>query len=87
MVTAQGATINFCPKISFAIENIDNRARPDPNTGRLSYAQWAGWYSYHALEVQIKKVMSHGFQIEGNYTWAKNIDIGSGAVAADQYTN
>ena len=22
-----------------------------------------------------------------NYTWAKNIDIGSGAVAADQYTN
>ncbi len=87
MVTAQGATINYCPKISFASEDVGNNARPDPNTGTLSYAQWAGWYSYHALQVQIRKVMSHGFQIQGNYTWAKNIDIGSGAVAADQYTN
>ena len=65
-----------------------DNARPDPNiSGTLSFAQWAGWYSYHALQVQIKKAMSHGFQIGGNYTWAKNIDIGSGAVAADQYTN
>ena len=75
------------PLSSFASEDVGNEARPDPNTGTLSYAQWDGWYSYHALQVQIRKTMSHGFQIQGNYTWAKNIDIGSGAVAADQYTN
>jgi hypothetical protein len=67
---------------------LTDAARPDPNiSGTLSFAQWAGWYTYHALQVQVKKTMSHGFQIGGNYTWAKNIDIGSGAVAADQYTN
>ena len=65
-----------------------DNSRPDPNiSGTISIANWSGWYSYHALQVQVKKAMSHGFQIGGNYTWAKNIDIGSGAVAADQYTN
>jgi carboxypeptidase family protein/TonB-dependent receptor-like protein len=65
-----------------------DNARPDPNiSGTLSIANWSGWYTYHALQVQVKKTMSRGFQIGGNYTWAKNIDIGSGAVAADQYTN
>jgi len=84
--TLQGATINVCPPGAQA--TLTDAARPDPNiSGTLSFAQWAGWYTYHALQVQVKKTMSHGFQIEGNYTWAKNIDIGSGAVAADQYTN
>jgi hypothetical protein len=84
--TLQGATINVCPPSAQA--TLTDSARPDPNiSGTLSFASWSGWYSYHALQVQVKKSMSHGFQIGGNYTWAKNIDIGSGAVAADQYTN
>jgi hypothetical protein len=85
--TFQGAKINYCDhtKDSPALGDHD---RPDPNiSGTLSIANWSGWYTYHALQVQVKKAMSHGFQIGGNYTWAKNIDIGSGAVAADQYTN
>jgi hypothetical protein len=77
-------TVNLCNGFTGEGDN----SRPDPNiSGTASFAQWSGWYSYHALQVQIKKAMSHGFQIGGNYTWAKNIDIGSGAVAADQYTN
>lgn len=84
--TLQGATINVCPPSAQA--NLTDAARPDPFiSGTISFANWSGWYSYHALQVQVKKAMSHGFQIGGNYTWAKNIDIGSGAVAADQYTN
>jgi Carboxypeptidase regulatory-like domain/TonB dependent receptor/TonB-dependent Receptor Plug Domain len=84
--TLQGATINVCPPSAQA--TLTDAARPDPNiSGTLSIANWSGWYTYHALQVQVKKTMSHGFQIGGNYTWAKNIDIGSGAVAADQYTN
>jgi hypothetical protein len=85
--TFQGATINYC---DHTLDNpqLGDMNRPDPNvSGTLSIANWSGWYTYHALQVQIKKAMSHGFQIGGNYTWAKNIDIGSGAVAADQYTN
>jgi len=81
-----GAKINVCDPQAQA--NLTDRARPDPNiSGTISIANWSGWYDYHALQVQVKKAMSHGFQIGGNYTWAKNIDIGSGAVAADQYTN
>jgi hypothetical protein len=81
--TPQG-TVSLCQ--GFGGEG--DSSRPDPNvSGTLSFANWSGWYSYHALQVQVKKSMSHGFQIGGNYTWAKNIDIGSGAVAADQYTN
>ena len=84
--TLQGATINVCPPSAQA--TLTDAARPDPFiSGTLSFAQWAGWYTYHALQVQVKKSMGHGFQIGGNYTWAKNIDVGSGAVAADQYTN
>jgi hypothetical protein len=85
-LTPEGTTIGVCPG-SNSGGNDPSISRPDPNTGRFSFAQWSGWYSYHAMQVQIKKVMSHGFQITGNYTWGKNIDIGSGAVAADQYTN
>ncbi len=84
--TPEGTTIGVCPD-QYSGGNDPTITRPDPNTGRFSYAQWAGWYSYHAMQVQVKKAMSHGFQIAGNYTWAKNIDVGSGAVAADQYTN
>jgi Carboxypeptidase regulatory-like domain/TonB dependent receptor/TonB-dependent Receptor Plug Domain len=83
LLTPQGTTINHCKGFTGEGDN----SRPDTFTGRFSFANWSGWYSYHALQVQVKKVMSHGFQIQGNYTWAKNIDIGSGAVAADQYTN
>jgi hypothetical protein len=84
--TAQGGTINVCDPKEQA--KLGDSSRPDPDiSGTLSIANWSGWYTYHALQVQVKKAMSHGFQIGGNYTWAKNIDIGSGAVAADQYTN
>jgi hypothetical protein len=85
--TAQGATINVCDPVQQGLK-LNDTFRPDPNiSGTVSMANWSGWYSYHALQVQLKKSMSHGFQIGGNYTWSKNMDIGSGAVAADQYTN
>jgi hypothetical protein len=83
LVTPQGTTISQCNGFTGEGDN----SRPDTYTGRFSLASWTGWYSYHALQVQVKKAMSRSFQVEGNYTWAKNIDIGSGAVAADQYTN
>ena len=32
--------------------------------------------NYHSLQVNFSKRFSHGLQIEGNYTWAKNIEEG-----------
>jgi hypothetical protein len=37
----------------------------------------AGSSSYNALEVDLRRAFSHGFQLRGNYTFAKNLDDGS----------
>src|SRR5258706_13652298 len=39
---------------------------------------------YDALELQLVKKMSHGFQVQGAFTWGKSIDTESGTVAGDQ---
>ena len=65
-VTFSGAPV-FDPKISFAMENGRQQSSPRScklTQARLSYAQWNGWYSYHAMQVQVRKTMSHGFQIQ-----------------------
>ena len=36
-----------------------------------------GISNYHALEVDLRRNLAHGFQIRGNYTWSKNLDNGS----------
>jgi hypothetical protein len=61
--------------------------RLNPNIGSLRAAWWGGDSEYDALEVGVSKRMSHGLQIEGSYTWSKNIDTGSSNVASDQFTN
>lgn len=55
--------------------------------GRTQMALWDGSYQYDALQAQIRKEMSHGFQIEGSYTYSKNIDDGGGSVASDPFRN
>jgi len=59
----------------------------NPYFGRLLYANWSSDSYYDALEMQLTKRMSHSFQVEGSYTWSKNIDTSSGTSASDQYIN
>ena len=42
---------------------------------------------YNALETQLAKRMSHGFQVQGIFTWAKSIDTSSASVAGDGFGN
>jgi hypothetical protein len=42
---------------------------------------------YNALELQVAKRMSHGFQLQGVYTWAKSMDTNSATVAGDTFQN
>jgi hypothetical protein len=42
---------------------------------------------YNALELQLAKRMSHGFQMQGTYTWAKSIDTSSATLAGDAFGN
>lgn len=59
----------------------------NPNMGRTQMALWDGSYYYNGLQAQVKKRMSHGFQVEGSYTFSKDIDDGGGSVASDPFRN
>lgn len=55
--------------------------------GRTQMALWDGNYYYNGLQTQIRKKMGHGIQVEGSYTYSKNMDDGGGSVASDPFRN
>jgi outer membrane receptor protein involved in Fe transport len=42
---------------------------------------------YNAMELQLAKRMSHGFQVQGTFTWGKSTDTSSATVAGDAFGN
>jgi hypothetical protein len=59
----------------------------NPAVGFTVGEYWSGDAFYDALEVGVTKRMSHGFQVQGSYTWGKNIDTGSSSGVGDAFTN
>jgi hypothetical protein len=57
------------------------------NVGRIRATWWDNSSSYHGLQVGLGKTMSHGFQVQGSYTYSKCIDMGSGGMLGDPYAN
>jgi hypothetical protein len=41
--------------------------------------------NYNALQASVTKRMQHGFQLQGGYTWAKNLDEVNGEVGTDVF--
>jgi hypothetical protein len=62
-------------------------ARINENAGSIRYLNWAGSSSYDALQLGVAKRLSHGFQVQGSFTWAKSIDTNSGVIAGDTFSN
>jgi hypothetical protein len=63
---------------------------PDPintNFGSVRSMFYIGHSYYNALELQLAKRMSHGFQFQGTYTWSKSMDTSSATVAGDAFGN
>ncbi|PYT57483.1 MAG: hypothetical protein DMG35_20210 [Acidobacteria bacterium] len=63
---------------------------PDPNNthyGSVRGMFYEGRSYFNALELQLAKRMSHGFQVQGTYTWGKSIDTSSATVAGDAFGN
>jgi len=58
-----------------------------PAIGRMDTLQWNNDSYFDGLEVQIEKRMSHGFQVQGSYTWSRAIDGGDGSIASDSFVN
>jgi len=59
----------------------------NPNFGSVRAMFYKGSSTYHALEVQLAKRMSRGFQVQGTFTWSKSIDTSSASVAGDTFGN
>jgi hypothetical protein len=59
----------------------------NPNFGSIRGMFYKGHSNYNALEMQLAKRMSHGFQMQGTYTWSKSIDTSSASVAGDTFGN
>jgi hypothetical protein len=49
------------------------------------FYQWRSYFN--ALETQLAKRMSHGFQVQGTFTWGRSIDTSSATVAGDAFGN
>jgi hypothetical protein len=59
----------------------------NPNFGSVRGLFYEGHSYYNAMELQLAKRMSHGFQVQGTYTWSKSIDTSSASVAGDTFGN
>jgi len=59
----------------------------NPNFGSIRGLFYEGHSYYNALEAQLSKRLSRGFQVQGVFTWAKSMDTSSASVAGDTFGN
>jgi hypothetical protein len=59
----------------------------NPNFGSIRGMFYQGRSYFNALELQLAKRMSHGFQVQGTYTWSKSMDTSSATLAGDAFGN
>ncbi len=62
-------------------------SRINENYGSMRGMFYEGQSYYNALEFQLAKRMSHGFQVQGTFTWGRSIDTSSATVAGDAFGN
>src|SRR5579859_5221571 len=68
--------------------NAGNSPNPiNPNFGSIRGMFYQGRSYFNALEAQLAKRMSHGFQVQGTYTWGKSMDTSSATLAGDAFGN
>jgi hypothetical protein len=64
-----------------------NDSPVNPAFGSIRGMFYKGRSYFNALELQLAKRMSHGFQMQGTYTWGKSIDTSSATLAGDAFGN
>src|SRR5262249_32346000 len=61
------------PNSTFGALNNDF-LRPLPGLGDINQVTWSGTSNYNALQVQVNRRYSRGFQYGVAYTWSKTLD-------------
>jgi hypothetical protein len=59
----------------------------NPSVGSINSLFWNVSAHYHAGHIRVSRNLSHGWQAQGSYTYAKSIDSGSATVAGGAFTN
>ena len=59
----------------------------NPAFGSIRGMFYQGRSYFNALELQLARRMSHGFQMQSTFTWGKSIDTSSATVAGDAFGN
>jgi Carboxypeptidase regulatory-like domain/TonB dependent receptor len=55
--------------------------------GQVEGLMWIASSSYHSLQTQVKKNMSHGLQAQASFTWGRSIDSSSAGSIGDNFHN
>jgi hypothetical protein len=71
-------------RAAVARQNGAGNTRIDPRFDEVDSIRSAGSSIYHSLQVQARKVFSHGLSLHTSYTWAKSIDNSSDYTPAQQ---
>jgi hypothetical protein len=85
--------INMVLPLSFTPEGpiwpfpVGSGQEYNQHAGQIRATFWNGSASYSGLQAQVTKKMSHSFQVQGSFVWAKCIDNGSAAQVSDLFTN
>jgi len=66
---------------------IGSGTRINPSFGDIRAMFYGGSSLYDGLVVGLTKRISHGFQVQGSFTWDKSIDTGSSALVSDAFVN
>ena len=56
------------------------------NVAAIQTTLWQSMSYYNALQVQVEKRMSHGFEVLSSFTWGRTIDTSSGSFAGDNFS-
>jgi hypothetical protein len=62
-------------------------AKINQSLGTIRYLYWGSDSSYHGMNLNVDKRMSHGLQFQAAYTWSKSIDDNSATIAGDTFSN
>jgi hypothetical protein len=67
--------------------SCNSPATINPNFGSIHGTFYEGRSYFNALEFQLAKRMSHGFQVQGAFTWSRSVDTSSATLAGDAFGN
>jgi hypothetical protein len=66
---------------------VGSGTKLNPSFGSIRQLTWGDSSNYNSMQTRLQKRFSHGFQVQGSFTWQKSIDGYSSSVFPTQFQN